>query len=89
MDRHFLARLYVLLVAGTACLGEVVPFSTYFLEPCRRGHLYLGFAILGGMVGALQYFPYFAHEGWLVTRFLPRAIVYEALCCSTLSCVES
>ena len=54
-----------------------VPFSTYFLEPCRRRHVYLVFAILGGMLGAMQYFPYFAHQGWLVTRFLPRAIVYD------------
>ncbi len=54
-----------------------VPFSTYFLEPCRRRHVYLAFAIVGGMFGALQYFPYFAHQGWLVIRFLPRAIVYD------------
>ena len=54
-----------------------VPFSTYFLEPCRRRHVYLIFAILGGMLGAMQYFPYFAHDGWLITRFLPRAIVYD------------
>lgn len=54
-----------------------VPLSTYFLEPCRRRHLYLFFAILGGMVGAMQYFPYFAHDGWLVTRFLPWAVIYE------------
>ncbi|MEQ1613771.1 MAG: DUF6629 family protein [Hyphomicrobiaceae bacterium] len=54
-----------------------VPFSTYFLEPCRRRHVYLVFAILGGMLGAMQYFPYFAHQGWLVTRFLPYAIVYD------------
>ena len=54
-----------------------VPFSTYFLEPCRRRHVYLVFAILGGMLGAMQYFPYFAHQEWLVTRFLPRAIVYD------------
>lgn len=54
-----------------------VPFSTYFLEPCRRRHIYLVFAILGGMLGAMQFLPYFAHDGWLVTRFLPRAISYE------------
>lgn len=54
-----------------------VPFSTYFLEPCRRRHVYLMFAVLGGMLGALQYFPYFAHDGWLITRILPRAIVYD------------
>lgn len=54
-----------------------VPFSTYFLEPCRRRYLYLIFAILGGMLGAMQYFPYFAHEGWLITKFLPNAISYQ------------
>ncbi len=54
-----------------------VPFSTYFLEPCKRRHLYLAFSIIGGMVGALQYVPYFAHERWLITRFLDHAISYE------------
>ena len=54
-----------------------VPYSTYFLEPCRRRHIYLLLAILGGMLGALQYVPYFAHDGWLVTRFLDHAISYE------------
>ena len=54
-----------------------VPYSTYFLEPCRRRHVYLLMAILGGMLGALQYVPYFAHEGWLVTQFLPYAISYN------------
>lgn len=54
-----------------------VPVSAYFLEPARRKPLYLGFAIAGGMLGALQYVPYFAHEGWLATRFLPYAVIYE------------
>ncbi|MBR2536559.1 MAG: hypothetical protein IKE66_10855 [Hyphomicrobium sp.] len=54
-----------------------VPFSTYFLEPCRRRHVYLLFAILGGMIGAMQYFPYFAHDSWLVTKFFPNAISYQ------------
>ncbi|KAB2943564.1 MAG: hypothetical protein K8F92_08650 [Hyphomicrobium sp.] len=54
-----------------------VPFSTYFLEPCRRRYIYMIFAILGGMLGAMQYLPYFAHEGWLVTKFLPYAISYQ------------
>lgn len=54
-----------------------VPFAAYFLEPCKRRHIYLVFAIIGGMVGAIQYLPYFAHEGWLVTRFLAHAISYE------------
>jgi len=54
-----------------------VPFSTYFLESCRRRYLYLIFAILGGMLGAIQYVPYFAHEGWLITKFFPHAISYQ------------
>ncbi len=54
-----------------------VPYSTYFLEPCRRRQIHLLFAILGGMIGALQYVPYFAHDGWLVTAFLDRAISYQ------------
>jgi hypothetical protein len=54
-----------------------VPLSTYFLEPCRRRYIYLIFAVVGGMLGAMQYFPYFAHEGWLVTKFFPHAISYR------------
>ena len=54
-----------------------VPFSAYFLESERRKPLYLVLAIVGGMLGAVQYFPYFAHDGWLTTRFLPRIIVYQ------------
>lgn len=52
------------------------PFATYFVEPPRRRRLYLVLAIAGGMLGGLQYIPYFAHQGWLVTRFLPHAISY-------------
>jgi hypothetical protein len=54
-----------------------VPYSAFFLEPCRRRHLYLLLAILGGMIGALQYLPYFAHDGWLTTNFLDNAISYQ------------
>ena len=54
-----------------------VPVLAYFLEPCGRRYIYLAFAIIGGMLGAMQFFPYFAHDGWLITRFLPRAISYE------------
>ncbi len=54
-----------------------VPFATYFLEPTRRRPIYLLIAILGGVLGGLQYVPYFAHEGWLTTRFLSFAISYE------------
>lgn len=54
-----------------------VPFATYFLEPCARRHIYLVFAIFGGILGAMQFIPYFAHEGWLEVRFFDYAISYE------------
>lgn len=54
-----------------------IPFSAYFLESQRRKPLYLVLVILGGMLGAMQYFPYFAHDGWLMTRFLPHVIIYQ------------
>lgn len=54
-----------------------VPVATYFLEPPRRQPLYVVFAVAGGMLGAIQYLPYFAHDGWLVPRFLSAAISYE------------
>lgn len=53
-----------------------VPLMTFFVEPARRKPIFLLFAIAGGMLGGLQYIPYFAHEGWLVTTFLDRAISY-------------
>jgi hypothetical protein len=53
-----------------------VPFATYFVEPQRRRPMYLVFAIVGSVLGGLQYIPYFAHQDWLVTRFLPHAISY-------------
>lgn len=54
-----------------------IPFSAYFLESERRKPFYLMLAIVGGMLGAMQYFPYFAHDGWLTTQFMPHVIVYE------------
>jgi hypothetical protein len=53
------------------------PFSVYFLEPARRKPLFAVFAIFGGILGGTQYFPYFAHDNWLITNFLERAISYE------------
>ncbi len=53
-----------------------VPVATYFVEPARRRPWYLLFAVVGGVLGGLQYVPYFAHQGWLVTRFLPHAVSY-------------
>lgn len=54
-----------------------IPVSVYFIEASSRKPIYLAFAIAGGMLGALQYVPYFAHDGWLVTTFLDRLIRYE------------
>ena len=53
-----------------------VPFSVYFLEPSNRRPIYLVLSIFGGMLGAIQYFPYFAHDDWLTTTFLRGAISY-------------
>lgn len=53
-----------------------VPFATFFVEPARRKPLYLLFIIAGATLGGLQYVPYFAHDGWLDTTFLDRAIAY-------------
>lgn len=53
-----------------------VPVSLFFLESNHSKPLYLTFAVLGGMLGAVLYVPYFVHEGWLVTRFLQHAIQY-------------
>lgn len=54
-----------------------VPVSVYFLEPHARRPLYLAFAVGGAMLGGLQYVPYFAHDDWLTTTFLPYAIRYS------------
>lgn len=54
-----------------------VPVSGLFLEPSRRRPLYLTFVIAGAILGGVLYIPYFAHDGWLVTRFLDYAIRYE------------
>jgi hypothetical protein len=36
-------------------------------------------SVFGGMLGASQYFPYLAHDGWLTTTFLPSAISYSGI----------
>lgn len=56
-----------------------IPFATYFVEPCRWRSLYLVGSIVGGMLGATLYFPYFAHDGWLTVSFLPNAVVYSGV----------
>lgn len=55
-----------------------VPFSICFIEPPSRHMLYHTFALLGGMLGAIQYFPYFLHTEWLTTEFLGYAISYNS-----------
>jgi hypothetical protein len=47
------------------------------LEPAKRKPYFLIFVIVGAMLGALQYVPYFAHADWLNTRFLSHVIIYE------------
>lgn len=73
VTRYSLAYMFFTWLAWP--LGA--PVSTYFIEHGRRRSLYLFFAIAGGMLGALQYVPYFAHEGWLTTIFLERAVSYR------------
>lgn len=53
-----------------------IPVSVYFTEPPRRHAPYLVFAILGGMLGSIQFLPYLTHEGWLNVTFLDHAIRY-------------
>ncbi|WP_300425586.1 DUF6629 family protein [uncultured Hyphomonas sp.] len=54
-----------------------IPVSTFALEPAKRKPYFLIFVIVGAMLGALQYVPYFAHADWLNTRFLSHVIIYE------------
>lgn len=56
-----------------------VPIAGYFIETGRKRLLYLAFTIGGAMLGALLYVPYFAHDGWLATRFLELSIAYETV----------
>ena len=53
-----------------------VPFSVFFLEPDRRRPFYVVAAVLGGIIGAGIYLPYFVHGEWLTVRLLESAIVY-------------
>lgn len=53
-----------------------IPLSVYLLEQGWRQTICVLLAIGGGALGALQYAPYFVHEGWLQTTLLPFAIRY-------------
>lgn len=53
-----------------------VPFSVFFLEPARRKPFYVIAAVLGAIIGAGIYLPYFVHGEWLTVRFLDHAIAY-------------
>lgn len=55
-----------------------VPVSAFLIEGSRRRPLFLLMAVAGGMLGGLQYVPYFAHQDWLTVQFLPTAIVYQS-----------
>lgn len=54
-----------------------VPVSAYFIEKGGRRHAILPFVVAGAMLGGLQFIPYFVHEGWLTTTFLPWAVRYQ------------
>ncbi len=54
-----------------------IPLSTFPLEPCKRKYLFVAFSSIGGMLGGIQYIPYFAHDGWLVTEITGNAISYQ------------
>lgn len=73
------AELYSLVYMFFAWIAWPVwiPISVYFLEPPRRRTPYLVFAIVGGMLGGVQYLPYLAHDGWLQVNLLPYAIRYS------------
>lgn len=73
VDRYSLAYMFFSWMAWPIW----VPFSVYFIEPERHRPFYLLLAIIGGMLGAMQYFPYFDHDGWLTTRFLSNVVIYE------------
>jgi hypothetical protein len=53
-----------------------IPVATYFLEPDHRKPFYLAFIVVGSILGAGQFLPYFMHQGWLSVTFLPMAVVY-------------
>lgn len=54
-----------------------IPLSTFPLEPCKRKFLFVALASIGGMLGGIQYIPYFAHDGWLTTEIVGNAISYR------------
>ena len=72
VERYSLAYMFFAWIAWPVW----VPVSCYFLERGGRRNLFQVFAIAGAMLGSLQYVPYFAHKGWLVTTFLGHAIGY-------------
>jgi hypothetical protein len=75
---HHVERLSLVYMFFTWIVWPVwIPMSAYFIERGGRGTILLLFVIAGAMLGGLQFIPYFAHEGWLSTSFLPRAVRYE------------
>jgi len=54
-----------------------IPVSVYFTEPPPRHAPYLIFAVLGGMLGSVQFLPYLTHDGWLKVTLLEHAVRYS------------
>ncbi|WP_455205587.1 DUF6629 family protein [Kaarinaea lacus] len=56
-----------------------VPFSVWCVHPQgAKKHIALAFTIIGGLYGALMYFPAIFNDGWLHIEIIRGSIVYEA-----------
>ena len=77
-DPHHVAQYSLLYMFFTWIAWPVwAPLSAYFLECGARRIVILLFVIMGAMLGALKFIPYFVHDGWLMTKFLRWAIRYQ------------
>lgn len=75
VERYSLAYMFFSWLAWPVW----VPISVFFLEPERRKPLFLGFAVIGAILGSGLYVPYLVHQGWLTVTFLPHAISYGGI----------
>lgn len=77
-NAHHVAQYSLLYMFFTWIAWPIwAPVSAYFLESGARQNLILLFVIAGAMLGGLQFFPYFVHDGWLTTTFLRWAVRYQ------------
>ncbi|CDN95854.1 hypothetical protein BN949_05026 [Agrobacterium tumefaciens] len=77
-NEHHVARYSLIYMFFTWIAWPIwAPVSAYFLERGTRRNIILLFTIAGAMLGGLQFFPYFVHDGWLTTTFLSWAVRYQ------------